>query len=124
MKRFATAFAVVALMAGPLAFACDMDKNAKAAEFGKGPIKDVVLTGYLTDSNCGAANATAEGKKCALKCLKDGARVQLKTDDKLYTIEKLDKPETVFGFEVKVIGQLDESSNVIRVASIEKVEKS
>jgi len=124
MKRFAAAFAVVALMAGPLAFACDMDKNAKVAEFGKGPIKDVVLTGYLTDSNCGAANAHADGKNCALKCIKDGARVQLKADNKLYTIEKLDKPEAVFGFEVKVTGQLDESSSVIRVASIEKVEKS
>lgn len=124
MKRFAAAFAVVALMAAPVAFACDNHKNTQTAQFGKGPIKDVVLTGYLTDSNCGAANANAEGKDCALHCIKKGAKVQLKADNKLYTIEKLDKPEEVFGFEVKVTGQLDESSNVVRVASIEKLAKS
>ena len=123
MKKFAAALAVFALLAVP-AFACDHDKNVKAAEFGKGPIKDVVLTGYLTDSNCGAHNANAKGKDCALKCIKDGANVQLHADNKLYTIEKLDNPEKVFGFEVKVTGQLDESSNVIRVAAIEKVAKS
>jgi hypothetical protein len=124
MKRFAAAFAVVALLAAPVAFACDKHKDAKTAEFGKGPIKEVVLTGYLTDSNCGAANANAEGKDCALHCIKKGAKVQLKADNKLYTIEKLDKPEEVFGFEVKITGQLDESSNVVRVASIEKLTKS
>ncbi|HZM69459.1 MAG TPA: hypothetical protein VFB95_03720 [Candidatus Cryosericum sp.] len=124
MKRFAAAFAVVALMAAPVAFACDKHKDTQSAQFGKGPIKDVVLTGYLTDSNCGAANANAEGKDCALHCIKKGAKVQLKADNKLYTIEKLDKPEEVFGFEVKVTGQLDESSNVVRVASIEKLTKS
>jgi len=124
MKRFATAFAVIALMAVPVAFACDKDKNAQTAEFGKGPIKNVVLTGYLTDSNCGAANANAEGKECALNCVKQGAKVQIKADNKLYTIEKLDKPEEVFGFEVKIVGQLDESSNVVRITSIEKVTKS
>jgi len=124
MKRFAAAFAVLALMAAPVAFACDKSKNAQTAEFGKGPIKDVVLTGYLTDSNCGAANANAEGKDCALHCVKKGAKVQIKADNKLYTIEKLDKPEEVFGFEVKITGQLDESSNVVRIASIEKVTKS
>jgi hypothetical protein len=124
MKRFAAAFAIVALLAAPVAFACDKHKDAQTAEFGKGPIKNVVLTGYLTDSNCGAANANADGKDCALHCIKKGAKVQLKADNKLYTIEKLDKPEEVFGFEVKVTGQLDTSSNVVRVASIEKLAKS
>ena len=124
MKRFAALCTVLALMAIPVAMACDKDKNAQTAEFGKGPIKDVVLTGYLTDSNCGAHNANAKGKDCALKCIKDGAKVQLMADNKLYTIEKIDKPEKVFGYEVKVTGQLDESSNVIRVSAIEKIEKS
>lgn len=124
MKRFAAAIAILALVAVPVAFACDKDKDAKTAEFGKGPIKNVVLTGYLTDSNCGSENANAKNKDCALKCIKNGAQVQLKADNKLYTIEKLDKPEDVLGFEVKVTGQLDESSNVIRVASIDKVGKS
>jgi hypothetical protein len=125
MKKLAAAVAILALASMPVAFACDNDKTAQApAEFGKGPVKDVVLTGYLTDSNCGAKNATASGKSCALHCIKDGARVQLMADKTLYTIEKLDNPADHLGHEVKVTGKLDTSTNVIRVTSIESVAKS
>ena len=124
MKKLAAAVAILALASMPAAFACDKDKTAQAAEFGKGPVKDVVLTGYLTDSNCGAKNANASGKSCALHCIKDGAHVQLMSDKTLYTIEKLDNPADHFGHEVKVTGKLDTSSNVIRVTTIESVAKS
>ena len=125
MKRFFAMIAVLALAAMPVAFACDKEKTAQTtAEFGKGEIKQVVLTGYLTDSNCGAHNANASGKSCALKCIKDGAKVQLLADKTLYTIEKLDNPADHFGHEVTVKGQLDTSTNVIRVATIENAQKS
>ena len=125
MKKIATALAILALAAMPAAFACDKEKAAATtAEFGKGPVQEVVLTGYLTDSNCGAANANAAGKDCAAKCIKKGARVQLVADNKTYTIEKIDNVETHLGHEVKVAGQLDTSSNVIRITSIEKATKS
>ena len=125
MKKIATALAILALAAMPAAFACDKEKAAATtAEFGKGPVQDVVLTGYLTDSNCGAANAHAGGKDCAAKCIKGGAKVQLVADKKVYTIEKLDNVESHLGHEVKVAGKLDTSSNVLRVTSIEKADKS
>jgi hypothetical protein len=125
MKKLAAAVAIFALASMPVVFACDNDKTAQApAEFGKGPVKDVVLTGYLTDSNCGAKNANSTGKSCALHCIKDGAHVQLMSDKTLYTIEKLDNPADHLGHEVKVTGKLDTSTNVIRVISIESVAKS
>ena len=125
MKKIASVLAILALAAMPVSFACDKEKTAATtAEFGKGPIENVVLTGYLTDSNCGAGNAHAAGKDCALKCIKSGAKVQLVADKKTYTIEKLDNIESHLGHEVKVAGQLDTASNVIRVTSIEPSAKS
>jgi len=125
MRKYASALAILALVALPAAFACDKEKDtATTAEFGKGPIQQVVLTGYLTDSNCGAANANAAGKDCAAKCIKKGAKVQLVADKKVYTIEKINNVEQHLGHEVKVAGQLDTSSNVIRITSIEAATKS
>lgn len=120
MKKTASILAILALAAMPAAFACDKEKtSATTAQFGKGPIENVVLTGYLTDSDCGAANAKADGKDCALKCIKNGAKVQLVADNKTYTIEKIDNVATHLGHAVKIAGQLDTSSNVIRITSIE-----
>ena len=125
MKRIAAAFVVLSLAVLPAAIACDKDHGTatQSAEFGKGPVKDVVLTGYLTDSNCGAANARAEGAECAKKCIKNGAKVQLVADNKTYTLEKVDKVEKHLGHEVKDTGQLDETANIIRVTSIEATAK-
>lgn len=125
MKKLAAAFVVLSLAALPAAIACDKEHATatQSAEFGKGPVKDVVLTGYLTDSNCGAANAHAAGADCAKKCIKNGAKVQLVADSKTYTLEKVDKVEKHLGHEVKVTGQLDETANIIRVTSIEATAK-
>jgi hypothetical protein len=125
MKKLFALIVVLGLAAVPAAFACDTHKDAgQTAAFGTGPIKDVVLTGYLTDSNCGAANAKKEGADCAAHCIKNGAKVQLVADSKTYTLEKLDKPETHLGHQVRVTGKLDETANIIRVTSIEAVAKS
>jgi hypothetical protein len=125
MKKLAAAFVVLSLAFLPAAVACDKEHGTatQSAEFGKGPVKDVVLTGYLTDSNCGAANAHKDGAECAKKCIKGGAKVQLVADSKTYTLEKVDKVEKHLGHEVKVTGQLDETANIIRVTSIEATAK-
>ena len=122
MKRLATVFAVMALVALSVAAACDKDKNRNtqaAASDQSAGTKEVVLTGYLTDSNCGAANANAKGKGCAAHCIKKGAKVQLYAGEKLYTLDKSDVAENQLGVPVKVTGTLDEASNTIKVASIE-----
>lgn len=126
MKRFATVLAVVALVALPVAFACDKDKDAQAqaATPGQpGATREVALTGYLTDSYCGSANANAKGKSCALDCVKKGAKVQLYADEKLYTLDPSKVADGQIGVPVKVKGTLDEGTGTIKVASIEVVKQ-
>ena len=125
MKKFAVICAIVVLAGFSVAGACDMEKGAaQAAVNTDNATKQVSLTGYLTDSNCGKANAHAEGKNCALKCIKSGAKVQLYANDTLYTLDKVDAPESKLGTEVTVTGLLDEATNVIKVSSIEKAKKA
>jgi hypothetical protein len=124
MRKFAAVFAVLALVALSGAAACDKDKEkatTAATEGKEGVVKEVSLTGYLTDSYCGATNANAKGKSCAVECLKKGAKLQLYANDTLYTLEKVQAPESHVGSQVKVTGMLDEATNVIKVASIENV---
>src|SRR4029077_14726175 len=55
MKKFATIFAVMALVALSAGFACDKDKNANTQAAGtdqSAGAREVALTGYLTDSSC------------------------------------------------------------------------
>ena len=124
MKRFIAIFAVVALASLSAASACDKDKktsNTQAAVTDWSAAKEVTLTGYLTDSNCGAANANAKGKGCAADCIKKGAKVQLYANEKLYTLDKSKVAENELGVPVKVTGMLDEATSMIKVASIEVV---
>ena len=122
MKRFAAVFGIVALAAFTFAAACDKDNASKQAAAPQGTqVRQVALTGYLTDSYCGAANASAKGKSCAVECMKKGAKLQLYSSEKLYNLDKVDAPESHVGVEVKVMGTLDEATNTIKVASIENV---
>ncbi len=125
MRRFAAPFVVFALAALSGAAACDHDKNATQAQAAPQgtEVRQVSLTGYLTDSYCGKANAKAEGKDCAAHCVKKGAKVQLLSEDRLYTLDKVEALESHLGVEVKVQGSLDEATNTIKVASIENVTK-
>jgi len=126
MKKIATIVAVMALVALSAAFACDKTKNTStqaAVSDPSGETREVALTGYLTDSNCGAANANAKGKSCAARCIKRGAKVQLYANERLYTLDKASAAENQFGVPVKVTGVLDESTGTIKVASIEVVKE-
>ena len=126
MKKIATVFAVMALVVLSAAFACDKTKNTStqaAVSNPSGETREVALTGYLTDSNCGAANANAKGKGCAADCIKKGAKVQLYANEKLYTLDKTTVAENQLGVPVKVTGMLDESTGTIKVASIEVVKQ-
>ena len=80
MKKIAALLAVMVLVTLSAAAACDKDKNTNTQAAVSDPSagsREVALTGYLTDSYCGAANANANGKGCALRCVKKGAKVQL-----------------------------------------------
>jgi len=126
MKRLAAVLAVMVVVALSAAAACDKDKNAgtqAAVSDQSAGTREVALTGYLTDSYCGAANANANGKGCALHCMKKGAKVQLYANDKLYTLDKTSIAEGQIGVPVKVTGTLDEGTGTIKVASIEAVKQ-
>ena len=126
MKKLATIFSMMALVVLSAVAACDKDKNAGARAAASDPAavtREVALTGYLTDSFCGVANANANGKGCALNCMKKGAKVQLYANDKLYTLDRTSVAEGQLGVPVKVTGTLDEGAGTIRVASIEPVKQ-
>ena|SRR5437867_11638780 len=112
MKRLAAVFAVLAVVAAFGAVAGDKQEG-----------KELSLTGYLTDSDCGAANANAKGKSCALDCIKKGAKVQLYANEKLYTLDKVDALESKLGVQVKVTGVVDEATSTIKVSSVEPVKQ-
>lgn len=123
MRKFAALFAIVALSTMSVAVACDAEKTKSQVAGTAAAQKEVSLTGFLTDSYCGATNANKEGRKCALECVKKGATLQLYAGDKLYNLDKVESPESTVGYEVRVTGLLDEASNTIKVASIEQVKK-
>jgi hypothetical protein len=126
MKKFIAvcALAVLAVTAG--AYACDKSQQASTTPVAdqSGEVKEVALVGYLTDSYCGAGNANAKGKACAVECIKKGAKPQLYADKKLYTLEKVANVESYIGAEVKVTGSLDEATATITVNTIDVTKKS
>ncbi len=125
MKRLAAVFAILSLVTLSGALACDKDKDAaKQAAVPQGTeVRQVSLTGFLTDSHCGADKANAKGKHCTLECVKKGAKLQLYSSEKLYTLDNVVSPENHVGVEVKVTGQLDQATNTIKVDSIENLTK-
>ncbi len=124
MKRFVAIAAILVFVGGGVAVACDKENAAVQAAAPVVDGKEVVLTGYLTDSHCGKSNAHASGKACAVKCMKSGAQVQLRVAETLYTLQKVDSPEAKLGQKVVVTGILDEATKTIRVESIEAAKKA
>ncbi len=124
MKRFVAIAAIFVFAGGAVAVACDKENAAVQAAAPVVDGKEVVLTGYLTDSHCGKSNAHASGKACAVKCVKSGALVQLLVEETLYTLQEVDSPETKLGQKVVVTGILDEATKTIRVESIEAAKKA
>jgi hypothetical protein len=127
MKKLAMVFAIVALTGLSAAVACDKQQQASKnlVAGAETQAKQVTLTGFLTDSYCGAANAntTAKSKQCALSCIKKGAMVQLYANETLYTLDAVDAPDGKVGHKVTVTGMLNEADNTIKVATIERVKK-
>ena len=124
MKKILAICAIAVLAVASAAWACDKDKQAASPVAAtSGEVKEVSMVGYLTDSYCGADNANAKGKGCAIDCIKKGAKLQLYADQKLYTLEKVSSPEAYLGAQVKVTGMLDVAASVITVKSIEPVKQ-
>lgn len=108
MKRFATIFSLLALVAvATLANAGDAAKST-------------TWNGWITDETCGAKNANADGKACALKCAKNGAKLVLyvEGDKKLVGLDNQQEAMKHVGVPVTVTGTLE--GEMIKVQKIEE----
>ena len=76
-------------------------------------------TGTVSDEHCGAKHATAsEGaEKCVAKCVADGAKYVLVSEDKVYSLDAQEKFADFAGKSVKVTGTMKDDA--ITVESVE-----
>lgn len=110
MKKLAALAGMIALVvAGSLVFAGAEGKSEAAS-----------WTGWITDETCGAKNANADGKACALKCAKAGAKLVLyvDADKKLVGLDNQDEAMKHVGVPVTVTGTLE--NGTIKVQKIEE----
>jgi hypothetical protein len=80
---------------------------------------DASMTGYITDSKCGAKAAHAGAEECTAKCVKEGAKLVFvnDTDKKVYAISDQDKVAAHAGHHVAVKGSVE--GETLTVASID-----
>lgn len=79
------------------------------------------LTGYISDSACGASNAndSQASKDCAKRCVKSGSAPVFVVDGKVMTIADPKKAMDFVGEKVKVTGKVDKNT-----VTIEKIAKA
>jgi hypothetical protein len=102
MKTRLASVLVVALFASALAFAGDAS-----------------LTGYITDSKCGAKAAHEGAVECTVKCIKEGAKYVFvnDADKKVYAIADQDKVAAHAGHHVSVKAYVE--GDTLTVSSID-----
>ena len=83
--------------------------------------KPTTVTGWITDSYCGAKNANADGAGCAKDCYKKGAKLELVADGKTYQISDQKAAAEHLGHEVVITGTVD--NDTIKVSKIEAAKK-
>ncbi|MCZ2151984.1 MAG: hypothetical protein LC126_29930 [Bryobacterales bacterium] len=78
------------------------------------------MTGWISDSSCGAANAKADksSRECAASCIKSGSKAVFVSDkdQKVYKVSDSAKAAKFLDKKVKVSGKV--AGDTIQVASI------
>jgi len=113
MKRFLATLGVAAIvLAGTFGYTTLAGDTAEA--------KTEVWSGWITDETCGAKNANAEGKACALKCAKAGAKLVLYTqhEKELIHLDNQEEAMKHVGYPVTVTGTYE--NGTIKVQKIEE----
>lgn len=80
---------------------------------------DSTLTGYISDSHCGAKGVNEKHAECATKCVKEkGAKYVFvnDADHKVYAIDAQDKVAAHAGHHVTVTGSVEGDS--LKVTSV------
>jgi hypothetical protein len=110
MKKLVSRFLILAMALGvsTLAFA-----------------EDQKMTGYVTETHCGAKGAKAEHTDCAVKCVKEGAKWALYNpeDKSIFVLSGDDatmaKMPSMAGKKVTVKGTMNKEKKEINVATME-----
>ena len=79
------------------------------------------FTGIITDSMCGKDHAMMKvtpDSKCVQECVKHGSKYALYDGKAVYVLSDQKTPEQYAGKKVKVIGTLNEKTNILKVDSI------
>src|SRR5262245_55352730 len=120
MRKHAAILSTLALLT-VIGFTCLSfagDETPKQETAKQETAKQETWTGWITDETCGAQNANAEGKACALKCAKNGAKLVLYVEDskKLIGLDDQGNAMKHVGVPVMVTGTLD--GDTIKVQKI------
>ena len=79
------------------------------------------VSGYISDSNCGAKhNGSAPDAACVKKCLDGGAKPVF-VDDANKGVYTIDDPDSVKGHEghhVSVVAKMDDSAKTIHITKL------
>jgi hypothetical protein len=81
---------------------------------------DSTMTGYISDSHCGAKGARAGHEQCAAKCVSEHGGTYVFVNDadhKVYAIDAQDKVAAHAGHHVTVTGAVDGGN--LKLASID-----
>ena len=81
---------------------------------------DASLTGWISDSKCGAKGANAQAGACTTKCVKEHGEKYVfvnDTDKKVYAIDDQDKVAAHAGHHVTVKGKVE--GDTLKLSSIE-----
>ena len=80
--------------------------------------KDTKMTGWISDSKCGAKGANAAHAGCAAKCVSSGEKPVFvsDSDQKVMAIENPDAVKDVIGQHVNVTGAV--TGGALHVASV------
>jgi hypothetical protein len=111
MKRAFSMFGLFAMLIATLSLATPVLAQG---------MKTMTMTGWISDSNCGAKGASADHKACAMKCMKQGAKWVF-VDSKTKKVEKISNQKAItdanLGQEVSVSGYMTKTG-MLHVDSI------
>jgi hypothetical protein len=116
MRKALSNFGLFAMLLATLSLAAPALAQMKSMP------KAMTMTGWISDSNCGAKGASADHKACAMKCVKQGAKWVF-VDSKTKTVDKISNQKAIsdadLGHEVSVTGYKTKNG-MLHVDSVKK----
>ena len=118
MKKFYLSMLALAVIISIAAFAQDTKKSGDTGKTASGDT--VTVSGWVSDSGCGAKAAHAGAEACTKKCIAAGKKVVF-VDDKEKKVWAVSNPEALKGHEgehVDVDAHVNADTNTIDVQKV------